>query len=391
VVAAIKNYPQSYCSSPTVSKKIVDTIRPSWFSWSVDGGLKREIESLSPGELKRVLDEVMLEEGGMAAIDRLAELISLEKLQEAVQTAYSDPVDALKKAQSMLAQAKYFFEQSEDNFSPTLKTRITAVLISILNVIESILNAFGIANLFRPAENAIEADWKGQKIMTLLSLFTMLSTVLVPVLGAESVGLVIGGILLTISALSLIFPYIKPRPALLPLAENWSEQSRKGQLSAAQGRKGTLDAIANALRSKTGVKTHPMLIGKTGIGKTETVRAFVQAVERGDYPDLAGIDFHYINSEGFVSHSDMFRDGNSLLPRYSELMGRHRNRMGLIFDEAHMLCRKKEKSAMCEQLKTYLDPKGDNFPHVIFLTTEEEYYREIYANNPAFARRLKRI
>ncbi len=44
-----------------------------------------------------------------------------------------------------------------------------------------------------------------------------------------------------------------------------------------------------------------------------------------------------------------------------------------------------------EQLKTCLDPGSANFPYVIGITTEEEYYRDIYVNNAAFARRFKRI
>jgi hypothetical protein len=56
-----------------------------------------------------------------------------------------------------------------------------------------------------------------------------------------------------------------------------------------------------------------------------------------------------------------------------------------------MACQANEQGALSERLKTLLDPGKDKFPYVIGITTEEEYYREIYVNNPAFARRFKRI
>lgn len=378
---------------PVLSERILGTIRPSWFSWSGwgTGALQREIEALSPEALRKELEAVLQEENGMAAIDKLAELIPLEKLQDAVRTAYPEHVDAFQKARSMFAQAKYYFEQTEHRISPTLKTRISSLLDSILSVLESIINAFGLTEFFKPAENGIDADYKGSKIMMLLSLFSMLTTMLVPLFGAEKIGLIIGSTLLTIVTLSLIYPTIKRRPVSLPKAENWSLQAREGSLKAAEGRKETLDAMARTLIASKEVKKHVMLIGQTGVGKTETARAFIHALERGDYPELQGKEAFYINTEDLVSNTEMFSRGNRILSRYSEVMGRHREDIILIFDEIHRACEKKEDSAMSEQLKTYLDQKKDNFPYVIGITTEEEYYREIYAKNPAFARRFKPI
>lgn len=376
---------------PNFSNTLLKAIRPSWFPWHNYRAVQREITAISPEELKNAIDSALLEENGMEAIDKLAELIPLEKLQEAVQTAYCAPIDALEKAQSMLSQAKHYFSQTEQCCSPTLRTRISSLIDALLSVLESIIGAFGIAEFFKPAENGIEADFKSGKIMQLLGFFSMLSTMLVPLLGAENIGLIIASVLLTIAALSLIYPYVKRRPVFLPLAENWSQQARNGDLKFAEGRKETLDEIANTLIASKEVKNHVMLIGKTGIGKTETARAFVHAVERGDYPDLKGKEIFYVNTADLVTNTEMFSRGNRILSRYSEIMGRHRENICLIFDEIHMACEKKDDSAMSEQLKTYLDYKKNNFPYVIGITTEEEYYREIYAKNPAFARRFKRI
>jgi len=54
------------------------------------------------------------------------------------------------------------------------------------------------------------------------------------------------------------------------------------------------------------------------------------------------------------------------------------------------LCQKKN-NILAEQLKTYLDDSVNGFVNVIGITTQQEFYRDIYRYNPAFARRFKQI
>lgn len=72
-------------------------------------------------------------------------------------------------------------------------------------------------------------------------------------------------------------------------------------------------------------------------------------------------------------------------------MGRHRENIILVFDEIHLACQQRDDSTLGDQLKLMLDPGNEKFPYVIGITTEEEYYRDIFLNNTAFARRFHRI
>ena len=87
----------------------------------------------------------------------------------------------------------------------------------------------------------------------------------------------------------------------------------------------------------------------------------------------------------------MFSGANKILQRISEAMENHRDRYILVLDEIHLACQKTKKTGIGEQLKTLLDSGDKGFPYVIGITTEEEFYRDIYLENPAFARRFKRI
>ena len=114
--------------------------------------------------------------------------------------------------------------------------------------------------------------------------------------------------------------------------------------------------------------------------------AFAQAVERGDYPELKGKKVFYINTTALIGERNgpSVFTGGSVLKRISDAMGVNRKDIILVLDEIHNAC--KENSKAADQLKTYIDEGGD-FPHVIGITTDEEY--ESYVKkNTAFSLRF---
>ncbi len=76
-----------------------------------------------------------------------------------------------------------------------------------------------------------------------------------------------------------------------------------------------------------------------------------------------------------------------MLKNISSAMGRHRNDIILVLDEIHMACKNNEKIA--DQLKTFLD-EGGEFPHVIGITTDDEY-RDHVKDNHAFSLRFDKV
>lgn len=355
--------------------------------------LGEKITHLSANDLKQVLDAYFEELCQQVQsldynqeLHQLAEIVPLKDLQNAVKTRYPKHVDALKEAKKMLQKAKCFFEMTECAQSSTLEAKFFAFLDVLMTVVEVLVFAFGMGDFFTPSEDEYDAAQKAQKIFMLVSSYSFLASLFIPILGAATGGLIIGGFLLLTTTLSLVWPNIKPMPFNLPKSENWTKQYHHGNLSALDGREDSINKIASAIID--GEK--PMLLGKSGVGKTETIKAFVKAVERGDYEELKGKKVFYINVADLVNDNDIW-SGKGVLKKISEAMGRHRDNIILVLDETHLACQKRETAVLGDQLKTLLDKGYEKFPHVISITTEEEFYRDIYSNNYAFARRFKRI
>lgn len=353
-----------------------------------DHALVSKLKVIDPVELTKILNCFFMEmvqenrvEDPVKFLDRLATVIPFAKLQEAVK---DDIGDALKEAKGMFEEAKLYLQMTEENTSPTLRARISSVIDGLLSVIESIITAFGIGDFFKPAESEIHADFKSNKIMMLLGLFGTITTLILPLFGPVNGSLIIGGTLLSIAALSIIWPFIKPKATHLPAnAENWTDQVRKGGF-VAQGRKESLDEIANILK----MNRHAILVGPSRVGKSLTAKAFAKAIERGDYPELKGKVVFRINTTDIIGQQASFLGGgNTILNKISAAMGRHRNDIILVLDEIHMACKNNEKIA--DQLKTFLD-QGGEFPHVIGITTEEEY-KQYVKDNHAFSLRFDKV
>lgn len=354
-----------------------------------DKVLVSKLKAVNPVELSKVLKQFfmeMVQENAIANpvkfLDRLAAVIPFAKMQESLA---DDVGDALKEAQGMFEEAKLYLQTTNGNTSPSIKARISSILDEIVSVIESIIVGFGIADFFRPPESDLHADFKSRKILMLLNLFSIITAIILPLIGAATAGIVIGAIFLAIAALSIAWPYIKPRITYLPAnAENLTKQVQNSGFTG-EGRKESLDEIADILK----MNRHAILVGPSRVGKSLTAKAFAQAIERGDYPELRGKVVFRINAADLVDYksSSSIGGGNNILNKISVAMGRHRNNIILVIDEIHMACKNKEKIA--DQLKTFLD-EGGEFPHVIGITTEEEYNKHVKPNT-AFSLRLDRV
>lgn len=358
--------------------------------------LAKEFKAVSVDQLQPLLEEYfafLLDQGDKVdpekAVKKLAEIIPLKKMEKALRSKYPLHRNGLETAKSLLKEAQYYLEISEKKSIPIV-VHLRKLLETLITCLESVITAFGVADFFRPLENDNQPLSKAQRIFALVSYYSIMTAALLPLLGAAVAAPIVGSIFLAVSALSFVYPYIKPMPHRLPKSANWSKQIREGKLQIEQVNEKYLDQIANALTSNGRGRMHPMLIGPSGVGKTETAKAFAKAVESGKYPKLKGKQVFYINSADLLNARQ--DGGNKELQRISEAMGRgnHRNNIILIFDEIHVLSQKRQ-NVISEQLKTFLDPSHEGFPNVIGITTDQEFDQHISRNNGAFAARFKKI
>jgi hypothetical protein len=218
----------NFSSSGGVSQPILKKLNEIYASrhFSLDEDCVRRLNEIEARELKTILYsffgqilEKDLTGDPIKFLDRLAQLISLKKMQEVVG---NDVGSILNQAKGMFREAKFYLQMTQNNRPDNTRLVISIVFNKILSLIDNIIKAFGIGEFFVPPESDLQANFNSEKIMLLLTLFTTITITILPLFGMKSGGLIIGGILLCLAVISLIWPYIKPMPFHLPgSAENW--------------------------------------------------------------------------------------------------------------------------------------------------------------------------
>lgn len=353
-------------------------------------GNSQSYETLQ-AELKTFIDRMCSPdstEDPLYILESLAHLLPQKILEQALKDV--NDVDglqsALKKAQESIQTAKTYLELTgEQPLSEKMSNFIRNVIDDVNNVIRMILSAFGLIGLLTPNDGE-DDHFKMHKIESLIPLLAALAAILAPTLSSSAAaGMVVGGILLTLVVLTVIYTKIlRPAPSHLSHAENWTKLAKDSKQYSVSGRSSQMNDMAAALIARTPV----LITGKTGVGKTEMVKGFVHDVHHTNkYPQLKGKTFFYINTTNITGqhlreHVDPLEKINTFLRN-----GNYRDEVVLIFDEIHNAYTQ-ENAKAGERLKTYLRGGGENFPYVIGLTTEEDYQKEM-ATDQATADRFK--
>jgi DNA replication protein DnaC len=383
---------------PTDLTSLLEALKPENF-YSKNASLKQAIAHLDTTDRRRLLEEFFAQislsidvEDPLVACSRLTDLFSLDELEATLKQKCHTDKDALQIAKEMARHAKSYLEKIDPKtMPPTLWTCIKGILDKIIIALDTVLVAFGISDFFKPSGHDFESYHKIHKIMFLTTILTALSALLIPLLDLGiSASLLMGAILLSLFVFNFIYQgLLKPAPSELPKADNWTKQIEEGSMELIEGCDKYVEEIAIQLQSGDKPKQHTLIIGPTGVGKTETIKAFAQAVALGKYPKLAGKTVFYFNTAAIVGE---FGDDNQILETISEAMGRHRNDLILVFDEIHTGCQKsKDAQTVGDLLLTYMDEKANNFPHVIGITTEKQYKEHIFQDMEAMNRRFKTI
>ncbi|MFZ0565090.1 MAG: ATP-binding protein, partial [Chlamydiales bacterium] len=276
----------------------------------------------------------------------------------------------------------------EASFS--LRAKVSEMIEAIISLIDGLLSP-----LFRSPSDQGERDTKFQKItMTLVSLFSMFTTTLIPLLGLTVAGPIIAAVFLLIGVLSFTYPKIAPIPSKLPCrARNWTKECRLKRVdnfSYARSRENVLNEIANTLiKNKEGqLKKHPLLKGESRVGKTQTAKAFVEAIERGNYEELKGMKVFYLNAADLCKGSNV-HEGKGSLENLSDAIADFKENIILVIDEIQTPFLSENYASVGQKLKSMLDYDGD-FPYVIGIATSGDLFQN-FGNDVAFVNRFHPI
>ncbi len=361
---------------PYITEKTVYHIENK-YPWVSSSSLTKEIQSLSPTQIKQFVDgvvsQILFKKNFLTLIERFSQIIPDNLLEKDLK---ANIFQQIKTRTILQNEAKHDLEITKGK-SISLKQRIDSGTHKLLYSLEKWLDFFGIAEYLNPSE----AKEKWQKTTLLIGLYSLLCTTLIPLASTIASPILIYGILLGISALTLLYPYVRPMPYQIPHMTNWTLKFKEGDLFSAPCRKNTVDNIASNLSTHK----HLLLLGKSGVGKTSLIKMLTKEIVEGTYPELQGKQVFYINAAN-IENSDSSTK-RQVLNQISACMEGHRENIILVFDEAHAIY----QSPLQEQLKTMLDDPKSHFPYVIAITTEEEYKKDPSLTQSPFAKRFKQI
>ncbi|MCB1117711.1 MAG: AAA family ATPase [Chlamydiia bacterium] len=317
---------------------------------------------------------------GIDLFARFSEQLPQEKIDQALQGLYNKNFENVKD--TCIKSVLYHQELSAKTQAEQpswIWAQVIRIYSAALIFFETIIQTYGIADAFSYNDyswtngEALLRPWHN------VSTFVLVWSTIFEKETAKKIALIAS---CSIAAISLLYPFIKPYPARFKHGNNWTQAFLKNELNIPVGRLADIQHIANALRTKK----KALLIGKTGVGKTETIKALVSTFQKDEqYQDLKDLQVVYVNAPDLAANAWSER----LIDLVKEV-GRHNNKTVLVLDEIHTLCQKDYK-LIAERLKTLLDDEKSGINYAIGITTEEEYMRDIYLSNPALARRFKTI
>ncbi|NGX55192.1 MAG: hypothetical protein KR126chlam2_00820, partial [Chlamydiae bacterium] len=289
-------------------------------------------------------------------------------------------------------------EFNKSGLSSALRTQLLFVWSAFTNalfiVLENAVKILGVSDMINPVQGVANETARGQKLLIAITLYGALYSALAAGLGAQYGAVVFGGLFVTMVVLSVVYNKIKPPPnSLQPGTRNLTAQESGTPERDADER--AMATIVKTLQSDPQALKHPLLIGKSGQGKTVTAEVLGAKIRKGEYPALKGKQVHIINAAVLANpKADLFGGSSSPLDAIMGSIGtsqRQINNIILVIDEIHELF-KSAKSGNCvgSELKTRLDA-GGNFPRVIGLTTWKDYATYIHPVDKAIARRFNFI
>ena len=172
-------------------------------------------------------------------------------------------VDAAKK---LGGAAEFFFRHTETNNN---KIQFEHLFQKALIACGNVIVALGVRDLFDQPDGPYDAFFKIQKLFLVIQAYQLFYQIAVALLGVKMGTIVIGSLLVLITILSIVYPYISPFPHnLLNEVQNWTYKAKCGDLPKVEGRAEEKHQVATHLENGDNV----LVVGKSGVGKTKMLQ-----------------------------------------------------------------------------------------------------------------------
>lgn len=354
---------------------------------SAHSSLKKIFGKLSEEHLIELLNEFIInscEKGNVSLINRCLDLISLDQMLKIVKVINKDFVSIKQTAERMAKISEKLQKYQPDDTKHILHNEIKKQYPKFIRVISNFLNALVAAfdvlemgkepGTYYETKYLLDIYWKFLAIPVIV--FQVVQQYFISPIKSLLV-FSVGSVVCSIAFYSY-FKWIQPSPDDLPYCKNLTREAEIGNLSPIFGREEELNQLVLALAANgKNNRHHPLLYGKTGVGKTELVKGLAQRIVQGNVPkSLKGKKVFLINSAELLKFISPF-DLKDPLDQIVRKIGSNI----IFFDEVHNVW----NHPIGERLKTLLDTTPGSFKHCICATTESEF--EKYTNNQPLDRR----
>lgn len=326
----------------------------------------------------------------------LLKFISLDHLEKIYQLNSPKEINSIHKLAEIISTSfkKKGNAKIKKSFINEFKRTFSFLFNFIPNIINTFLIAFSLFDIGKEPQTAWEASSMLDvyyKFIMIPSAVVVVLSILIPVVGIKLYAIAAAILLLSSLFLFIYIKWIRPCPNRLPHATNLTEDAKLGRMNPVVGRNKEINHLISLFSSlKKNVSKHVILVGPSGIGKTEIIKGFVQKIIKtknkvnGAIKDLKNKKIFTINTASIISGGNWgFADQLTYL--MSRIKGYER-KVIFFFDEIHAAFKDK-KSTLSDFLKPLLDRGGI---HCIAATTSEEYNKFVLKDT-AFARRLERM
>lgn len=320
--------------------------------------LREELSALSPAALDLFLMTAWAEgvaKGKDGAPKWMSECLDVTAVKEIVQSKY----EGIQDVAGYLADCKGRLAKSEEEMKDQ-SWEIAKIWKGFVRFLTNIIDIFLIAFTLFDVGKDPQSAWEAQAMLDIYYKFFMIPAVIallikvfLPAAGLEVYAITAGVVAVLTVLMTLYIRFLRPCPDTLPHCEsNLTLDALEGRIGSVVGRDAEIDELIQMLDNKESKhKNHVLLVGKSGVGKTEVVRGLARKIARGEVPDsLKGRKVFLVNtaslvSGGFFGYADQMKVLLSRIRRLDQVI--------LFFDEVHVAL--KNKSSLSDFLKPMLD------------------------------------
>ncbi len=352
-------------------------------------------KSLEFKQLGQIFDKLIasgMDEKALDAINKCLALIPTTELKDMLQNAISQSKTTPQEALQTFALAEKEYQKLvTSSAQSTLKQHGTTVIKKVRNFIDTALLSYRILDIGKEPGSSWDASERLQAYTKIIAgpllIFAALATVCSVVVALIVTASIAAAAIL---ATWVYTNWLQGSPDIIEPCLNLTTLALQGSLKPVLAREAEIDEVLKALASSSEThRSHPLLCGPSGVGKTEIIRGIAQRLATGNVPDcLKGKKLLSVNAAELFDGRSSQREPEDKLQRMLNRMDRHKNDYIVFFDEVHNAM--KQQAGASERLKTILDTHPNALMYCIAATTEAEYQKYIEPDL-AFCRRFQKV